>query len=67
MPGIPDVRIALYRIAQEAMNNIAKHAHASQVQLECDLLGTAWVNYAFKMMALASAWRISRPITSDWV
>lgn len=27
----PDVKIGLYRIAQESMNNIAKHAQASQV------------------------------------
>jgi two-component system nitrate/nitrite sensor histidine kinase NarX len=33
LPIPPDVKVGLYRISQEALNNIAKHAGASQVNL----------------------------------
>jgi len=32
----PDVQISLYRIAQEVLNNIAKHSRASQVAIQLD-------------------------------
>jgi signal transduction histidine kinase len=33
----PDVQVALYRIAQEALNNIVKYAHATQVVVDLQM------------------------------
>jgi PAS domain S-box-containing protein len=38
-----DVEIALFRIAQEALNNVAKHAGANSVVISLEYLGTEYV------------------------
>jgi PAS domain S-box-containing protein len=39
----PQVKIALFRIAQEALNNIAKHARARQAEIALDQENGDWV------------------------
>jgi PAS domain S-box-containing protein len=39
----PRSEIALFRIAQEALNNVAKHADARRVDIEVTREGSAWV------------------------
>jgi signal transduction histidine kinase len=36
----PEAEIALFRIAQEALNNIAKHARATRIMIELHVAGT---------------------------
>lgn len=39
----PDVQVVFYRVCQEALNNIAKHANASQVEINLNQEGTVIV------------------------
>jgi NO-binding membrane sensor protein with MHYT domain/two-component sensor histidine kinase len=39
----PEAEIALFRIAQEALNNIAKHARATRIMIELHVAGTECV------------------------
>ncbi len=38
----PDIELALFRIVQEALNNVNRHAHASKVVIDVEF-GEAWV------------------------
>lgn len=41
-PG-PDVATALFRICQELLTNVARHARASELRIDLDCRGDAWV------------------------
>ena len=38
-----DCELGVYRILQEALQNIEKHAHATRVDIQCSLQGTIWI------------------------
>jgi signal transduction histidine kinase len=39
----PEIEIVLFRIAQEALNNVAKHAQASRVEIAVERSGSGYV------------------------
>ncbi len=41
-PPPPDVKVALYRIAQEALNNVVKHAQASRAEVSLRMAATGF-------------------------
>lgn len=60
------VLLALYRISQEALTNVARHAQAHQVQL-CLTLETAAVEPALDVIAPGDrAWTARRPVALRW-
>ena len=56
----PDVHVALYRIAQESLNNIVKHARASEVWIQL-----ACTKCAADGDASLIAWRVTLTIRDD--
>ena len=62
----PDMQIALYRITQEALNNAARHADASQMRVSLHRSPTGKWNCALAIMELASTQPTDRRGISGW-
>jgi len=54
----PDVQVAVYRVAQEALNNVTKHARARRVELRLTH-GDGQLEMTIKMMGAASTGSIA--------
>ena len=50
-----EIQVAVYRICQETLNNIAKHAEASRVELELKYNGGSWLDTPMDKAHLALA------------